>query len=146
MPDYSLNWKAKSSAIQGWQRCQWCSSSTRRWLSQSWGPFGLKSIMEHWPSSTNAKQSAEKPLQEAAADRAFLFMLHQNDAGLAIKPRLMTLESPARFSDGLTIEISELRRYPCLQVIFGLARSFVGFSLNHSPTHNKGNLAAWLIW
>ena len=35
MPDYSLNWTAKSSAIQGGQRCQCCSSPTRRWLSQS---------------------------------------------------------------------------------------------------------------
>ena len=25
MPDYSLNWTARSSAIQGGQRCQWCS-------------------------------------------------------------------------------------------------------------------------
>ena len=30
MPDYSLNWTARTSAIQRWQRCQRCSSPTRR--------------------------------------------------------------------------------------------------------------------
>ena len=33
MPYYSLNWTAKSSAIQGWQSCQWCSLPTRKWPS-----------------------------------------------------------------------------------------------------------------
>ena len=47
MPDYSLNWTAKSSAIQEWQRCQCCSSSTRRWPCRIRGPFGLKSAIEH---------------------------------------------------------------------------------------------------
>ena len=65
MPDYSLNWKARSSAIQGWQRCQWCSPPTRRWPSRSRRPFGLKSAQEHWPSGTDARQSAEKPLHKA---------------------------------------------------------------------------------
>ena len=44
MPDYSLNWTARSSAIKGWQRCHWCSLPIRRWSSQSWRPFGLKSV------------------------------------------------------------------------------------------------------
>ena len=35
MPDYSLNWTARFSVIQEWQRCQWCSSLTRRWPSRS---------------------------------------------------------------------------------------------------------------
>ena len=61
MPDYSLNWTARSSAIQGWQKCQCCSLSTRRWPSQSRrGAFSLKSAMEHWPSGTDARQSAEQ--------------------------------------------------------------------------------------
>ena len=51
-----------SSAIQGWQ---WCSSPIQRWPSRSWGPFDFKSAMEHWPSGTDARQSAEKPLFEA---------------------------------------------------------------------------------
>ena len=44
--DYSLNWTARSSAIQRWPRCQWYSSPTRRW-----------------------PKSAEKPLYEVADDR-----------------------------------------------------------------------------
>ena len=32
MPDYSLNWTARSSYIERWQRCQWCNSTT--WRSQ----------------------------------------------------------------------------------------------------------------
>ena len=43
MPDYSLNWTARSSAIQGGQRCQWCSSPTQQWPSRSRRPFDLKS-------------------------------------------------------------------------------------------------------
>ena len=43
IPDYSLNWTARSSAIRRWQKCQWCSSPTRRWPSRSRRPFGLKS-------------------------------------------------------------------------------------------------------
>ena len=39
MPDYSLNWIMGSSAIQGFQRCQCCSSPTWRWPSRSWKPF-----------------------------------------------------------------------------------------------------------
>ena len=54
MPDYSLNWTARSSAIQKWQRCQCC-----RWPSRS---------REHWLSGTDARQSAEKLLHKAAAD------------------------------------------------------------------------------
>ena len=46
MLDYSLNMTARS--IQGWQRCQWCNSPTRRWPSRSREPFGLKSAIEHW--------------------------------------------------------------------------------------------------
>ena len=33
MPIYSLNWTARSSAIQRWQRCQCYSLPTRRWPS-----------------------------------------------------------------------------------------------------------------
>ena len=46
MPYYSLNWTARSSAIHGWQSCQWCSSSTRKRPSRNRGPFDLKSVME----------------------------------------------------------------------------------------------------
>ena len=60
MPKYSLNWTARPSAIQGWQRCLWCSPPTRRWPSRSLGPFGLKSATEHWLSGTDARQSAGK--------------------------------------------------------------------------------------
>ena len=60
MPDYSLNWTAISSAIQGEQRWQCCSSPTRRWPSRSWRPFGLKSAMKHWSSGTDARPSAEQ--------------------------------------------------------------------------------------
>ena len=57
MPNYNLNWTVRSSAIRGWQKCHWCSSSTRRWPSRSREPFGPKSSMEHWPSGTDARQS-----------------------------------------------------------------------------------------
>ena len=60
MPDHGLNWTALSSAIQGWQRCQLYWSLTWRRPSLSRRPFGLKSAMEHWPSSTNARQSADQ--------------------------------------------------------------------------------------
>ena len=43
-PDYSLNWTAMFSAIQGWHTCQWCSSPTRRWPNRNRRPFGLKSV------------------------------------------------------------------------------------------------------
>ena len=43
MPDYSLNWTARYSVIQEEQRCQCCSSTTRRWPSQSQGPVGFES-------------------------------------------------------------------------------------------------------
>ena len=42
MPKYSLNWTARPGAMQGWQRCQYCSSLTWRWPRQSWGSFALK--------------------------------------------------------------------------------------------------------
>ena len=54
--DYSLNWTAKSSAIQGWRRCQYCSPPTRRWPNRNWGPFGPKSTMEQKPFGTNVRQ------------------------------------------------------------------------------------------
>ena len=59
MPDYSLNWTAKSSAIQKWQ----CVNDAAR------PPEGLKSAICHWPSGTDARQSAKKPLHEAATER-----------------------------------------------------------------------------
>ena len=56
MPDCSLNWIGRSSAIQGWQRCQCCSSPTQRWPSQSRRPFshGPMTLTNHaianvWP-------------------------------------------------------------------------------------------------
>ena len=101
IPNYSLNWTAKSIAIERWQRCHCCSSPTWIWPSQNrglsasslslgigqqgpmlyksdngvsdasspsegnpakaGGPFGLKSVMEHWPSDPDDRQSAEKP-------------------------------------------------------------------------------------
>ena len=39
----TLNWTTRSSPIRWWQRCQCCSSPTRRWLSRSRGPYGFKS-------------------------------------------------------------------------------------------------------
>ena len=60
MPDYSLNWTARSSALQGGKRCPCCSSPNQRWPSRSQGPFGLKSALEHWISGTDARQSAEQ--------------------------------------------------------------------------------------
>ena len=45
-PAYSLNWTARSSAVQGGQRCQYCCLSTRRGPSRSWGPFGLESAID----------------------------------------------------------------------------------------------------
>ena len=53
MPDYSLNRTARTSAAQGRQRCQHCSSPSR-----SQGPFSLKSAI--WqqnsaPCHTNRK-------------------------------------------------------------------------------------------
>ena len=71
MPDYSLHWTARSSAIQ---RCQCCSSPIWRWPSRSQGPFSLKSAMEHWPSGTDAWQSAEEPLHEAVANPASIIL------------------------------------------------------------------------
>ena len=59
MPDYSLNWTARSNAIHGGRRCQCCSLPTRGYPSRSRGPFGLKSAMEHWPSGSDAIQSTE---------------------------------------------------------------------------------------
>ena len=59
MPDYSLNWIARSSAIQEGQRFQCCNSPTRRWPSQSWRPFGLESVIDfNTPSSMNARRSS----------------------------------------------------------------------------------------
>ena len=43
VPDYSLNWTARSGTIQRGQKCQWCSPPTRRWPSRNWRPYGLKS-------------------------------------------------------------------------------------------------------
>ena len=57
IPDYSLNWTARSSAIQGRQRCQYCSSPTQWWSNRSWGPFGLESAIDcDTPSVTNARR------------------------------------------------------------------------------------------
>ena len=63
MPDYCFYWTTRSSAIQRWQRWQWCSSSTRRWLSRSRGRFGLESGIEHWQSGTDARQYTAKFLR-----------------------------------------------------------------------------------
>ena len=41
MPDYNLNWTARSSALQGLQRCLWYSQPTQRWPNWRRGPFGL---------------------------------------------------------------------------------------------------------
>ena len=42
------------------------------------------------------------------------------------------LESPASLSEGLPVLISKCCRYPCLQLIFDVARSFVGLPLNRA--------------
>ena len=60
MPDYCLNWIARSNAIQEWLRCQWCSSPTRRCPNRSRGPFGHKSAMEHWPFGTNCPLNCQQ--------------------------------------------------------------------------------------
>ena len=74
MPDYSLNWIAKSSAMQ---RCQCCSSPTRKRPSRSCGPFGLAWSIDHpaqtvrWKAShqrarSSIIQGVTKELNEAA--------------------------------------------------------------------------------
>ena len=77
MLDYSLKWTARSCVIQGWQRCQWCRSHTWRWPSRSHGPFSFKSAIEHWLSSTDARQYAEKSLRKAVADWASAIILSE---------------------------------------------------------------------
>ena len=57
MPNYSLNWTARSSVIQAWQKCQWYSSPTRRWPNQSREPFDLESTIDiRYASGTNARR------------------------------------------------------------------------------------------
>ena len=75
MPEHSLNWTTASSAIQGWQRCQWCNSPTQRWPSRIRRPFGLKSAMEDWPSGTNARQSAKKSAMITITLPASLYLI-----------------------------------------------------------------------
>ena len=59
MPDFSLNWTARSSAIKGGQRCQRCSLHTQSWPCRSRGPFSLESAIDlDTPSSTNARRSS----------------------------------------------------------------------------------------
>ena len=99
MPDYSLNWAARSSAMQGWQRCQWCSSPTWRWPNRSRGSFGLKSAIEH------AKQSAEKPLHEAE-----LLLLQMQ----------LHLVGWSTTSDGHCIELTGLKQPDPLRLLFPL--------------------------
>ena len=77
MPDYILNWTARSSTIQRGQRCQWCSSLPRRWPSQNRGAF--RAQVCHWALATDAKQSAEKSLHEAAAEEFIIVLIcHHN--------------------------------------------------------------------
>ena len=38
--------------------------------TEAGGFSGLKSATEHWPSDTDARQSAENPLHEAVANQA----------------------------------------------------------------------------
>ena len=62
MPDYSLNWTARSSAIQRWQRCQCCSLLTWKWPNRSREPFGLLG-MDHFSKLqlTHPKVAQPKP-------------------------------------------------------------------------------------
>ena len=71
MPDYSLNWTARSSAIQGWQRCQWCSLPTQGWPSRNWRLFSLESaIGSNISSGTNAKTAQLRPGKYIKVDMA----------------------------------------------------------------------------
>ena len=111
MPDYRLNWTARSSVIQSLKRWQWCSLPTRRWPSWSRGSYSLKSAIEHWPSSTDARQSAEKPLREA---QLLIFLSASHNTGL--DTRSMTRRSiilgirEGKFGH-------ELRLDPCLTLL-----------------------------
>ena len=60
IPAYSLNWTARSSAIEGEQRCQCCSSSTQRWPSWNQGPFSLESTIDF---DTLSGMNARRPNQ-----------------------------------------------------------------------------------
>ena len=42
--DYSLNWTARSSAMQGWKRCLWCSSPSHWWPSRSGGGLSASGL------------------------------------------------------------------------------------------------------
>ena len=58
LPGYSLNWTTGSSAIQGWQRCQWYSLPTQSWLSRSRRPFDLESAINiRYPSGANVRRT-----------------------------------------------------------------------------------------
>ena len=70
MPDYSLNWTARSSTIQGWQRCQWCNYPIRKGAQPKPESFGFKSAIENWLFGTEVRKSAEKPLHEAVTNRS----------------------------------------------------------------------------
>ena len=54
MPDYCLNWTARSSAIQGGTKASMLQLTHQKVARPSWnrGPFSLKSAIEHWQSST----------------------------------------------------------------------------------------------
>ena len=83
IPDYSLNWTARSSAIQVWQRCQWWGSPTRRWSGRTKGPFGLKSAIEHWPAGADARMSAENAsARRTVTDRISIFFSTTYKTGL----------------------------------------------------------------
>ena len=86
MPNYRLNWTARSTATQRWQRCQCWSLPSWKSPRQSQEPFGIKAAMEHWLSGTDARQSAEKPQYEAATDPAsslgWIFVSASHQTGL----------------------------------------------------------------
>ena len=51
MPDYSFNWTARSGTIQGWQRCQWCSSPIQRWPSRNQSVFVRRCLLAFKPTA-----------------------------------------------------------------------------------------------
>ena len=68
MPDYSLNWTARSSAIQRWQKCQWYSSPN---LEAFWPQVCLSWTM---PRPTRMLDSPNKKPARVKANRKLMLL------------------------------------------------------------------------
>ena len=87
MLDISLNWIARSSAKQRWQKCRLCNSPTQRLPSKNLEPFAVKFIIGHWPSGTDMRQSSEKLLREAQRLVKTIFVSASHQTGHSIYRR-----------------------------------------------------------